>query len=396
MFNKVFQFFLHLYNLFHCDRLTTDSLFQGLDMVFRKKIDIMEKVALTRDEFYEMVWTTPTSHLLKKYDITQHKFIGLCKKFDIPRPGIGYWIKKANNKPVIRKALPISNKSGSSIELYVKSEKEKGSSSEVGSQLVTSKKSDEKGFRYPEKLKNPHPMILETKRCWEDSKAKGYNRDRNIPHLSIRVEPPHVKRALLLMDTFVKLLEKRGHRIEFKYHRPYAVLYDVDIELDLREAAKRIPKPDAYPTFELEYTGQFVLMTGKYSIHKEWRDGKIKLEGMLEKIVDWMETHAREWADWREQSRLKELERAKEKEQHEKMLARQQQEIQSFKTLLEGSKKHQEANVLREYITAARAKAIAEKKFDKALEAWVTWAAKKADWLDPLTNSPDDIMDEKL
>ena len=137
-------------------------------------------------------------------------------------------------------------------------------------------------------------------------------------------------------------------------------------------------------------------MTGKYSIHKEWRDGKIKLEGMLEKIVDWMETHAGEWADWREQSRLKELERAREKEQHEKMLARQQQEIQSFKTLLEDSKKHQEANAIREYITAARAKAIAEKKFDKALEAWVSWAAKKADWLDPLTNSPDDIMDQKL
>ena len=123
MYNKVFQFFLHLYNLFHCDRLTTDSLFQGLDLVFRKKIDFMEKVSLTRDEFYEMVWTTPTSHLLKKYDITQHKFIELCKKFDIPRPGIGYWMKKANNKPVIRKALPTSNKAGSSIELYLKRER---------------------------------------------------------------------------------------------------------------------------------------------------------------------------------------------------------------------------------------------------------------------------------
>lgn len=98
-------------------------------------------------------------------------------------------------------------------------------------------------FSVPEKFKKPHHLILETKRLWADAKANGYNYDRNIPHLSIRVEPFNTKRALLLMDTFIKLLEKRGHQIEFKYYRPYAVLYEVDIELDLREAAKRIPKP---------------------------------------------------------------------------------------------------------------------------------------------------------
>jgi len=56
----------------------------------------MEKEILTREEFYALVWQIPVSHLLKKYNLKQQEFQSLCKKFDIPVPGIGYWTKIIN------------------------------------------------------------------------------------------------------------------------------------------------------------------------------------------------------------------------------------------------------------------------------------------------------------
>lgn len=336
----------------------------------------MEQVTFTREEFYLLIWTTPVSHPLKRYALKQQEFKNLCQKFEIPVPGTGYWTKIRNQKPIERKALPLSSNT-EEITLTVRSEQ------------VTSfnRRKESNIFKIPDKLKNPHHFTIETKRLWEELKYKGRNYDRNIPHFSIRVEPPSKKRALLFMDTFAKILEKRGHHLEYKYYRPHAVLYGIDIELDIREAARRIPKPGSYPTFELEYTGDLILMTGKYSLSREWRDGKVKLEGMLEKIITWMEAHAREWADRQERSRMAEAERQYQKEIQENIVALQQQEHDSFKKLLDDSRLYHEALKLREYINAVESKAMQEKDFDQGLQDWINWARKKADLLDPITNS---------
>ena len=62
----------------------------------------------TREEFYELVWSKPLTHLAKEFalsDVALHK---ICRKHDIPNPPLGWWAKKAAGKPVKRTPLPKS------------------------------------------------------------------------------------------------------------------------------------------------------------------------------------------------------------------------------------------------------------------------------------------------
>ncbi len=60
----------------------------------------------TREEFYDLVWSKPMTHLAKEFalsDVALHK---ICKKHDIPNPPLGWWAKKAAGKAVRQTPLP--------------------------------------------------------------------------------------------------------------------------------------------------------------------------------------------------------------------------------------------------------------------------------------------------
>ena len=60
----------------------------------------------TREEFYDLVWSKPMTHLAKEFvlsDVALHK---ICRKHDIPNPPLGWWAKKAAGKPVKQIPLP--------------------------------------------------------------------------------------------------------------------------------------------------------------------------------------------------------------------------------------------------------------------------------------------------
>ena len=60
----------------------------------------------TRQEFYDLVWSKPLTHLAKEFvlsDVALHK---ICKKHDIPHPPLGWWAKKAAGKAVTQTPLP--------------------------------------------------------------------------------------------------------------------------------------------------------------------------------------------------------------------------------------------------------------------------------------------------
>jgi hypothetical protein len=57
-----------------------------------------------RERLYQEVWSEPVVVVAKKYDVGLAK---ICKKLNIPRPGLGYWAKMAAGKYVgTRPPLP--------------------------------------------------------------------------------------------------------------------------------------------------------------------------------------------------------------------------------------------------------------------------------------------------
>lgn len=60
----------------------------------------------TREQFYELVWSKPLTHLAREFllsDVALHK---ICKKHEIPNPPLGWWAKKAAGQKVAKTPLP--------------------------------------------------------------------------------------------------------------------------------------------------------------------------------------------------------------------------------------------------------------------------------------------------
>lgn len=60
----------------------------------------------TREEFYELVWSRPLTHLAKEFAISDVALHKICRKHDIPNPPLGWWAKKAAGKKVTQTPLP--------------------------------------------------------------------------------------------------------------------------------------------------------------------------------------------------------------------------------------------------------------------------------------------------
>lgn len=348
----------------------------------------MKQISFSLKEFYDLIWSTPISHLAKTYGLGDHNLRKLCNDFSIPIPPNGYWQKLKYNKPVSKIGLPPGVDEDKKIVLSVNRPENGETARSVSHSEVDLILNDPKApSSVPEVLTKPHFLTLETKRHWADFNLKRYEYDRSIPYLSIRVKKPNQNRALIFMDTLVKLLEYREHKVIIKNNETFAILYGVEIQLDLREAGKRIPNPPgSYPTFEVVPSGELILKTGKYSIDKEWRDGKILIEEMLPKIVIWMEGKAKDWAEMMANI---ELERQQKKIQQDFTAAKkqlQEQEVHSFEELLVNAERFTKAKELRIYIGAVKEKALENGPLTVEIERWLEWALKRADWYDPLEN----------
>lgn len=59
-----------------------------------------------REEFYELVWSKPLTHLAKEFAISDVALHKICRKHDIPNPPLGWWAKKAAGKKVKQTPLP--------------------------------------------------------------------------------------------------------------------------------------------------------------------------------------------------------------------------------------------------------------------------------------------------
>jgi hypothetical protein len=60
----------------------------------------------TREQFYELVWSKPMTHLAREFAISDVALHKICRKHEIPNPPLGWWAKKAAGKRVKQIPLP--------------------------------------------------------------------------------------------------------------------------------------------------------------------------------------------------------------------------------------------------------------------------------------------------
>ena len=276
----------------------------------------METIELSRKQLYDLVWSTPISQLKQQYAISNEGFKKICKKFEIPMPPNGFWLKlKYNKKVKIEKLNPIFG----GIDKIVMTLREEGNTINVDQTPLTIRtKEIESNVKapliVPEKLINPDILIQNTKKIFEIRKKDRYYRDEKIDAIHMPVEEKNFDRALLIMDTFIKLLKFRGHSFKRDHNNrgPHINVNDVLFPFGMREKNKRIPGTKLYESSTYVPTGILVLKIGESYKAMEWSDGATKLEKQLAKIAAKIELEAQKELEWREQCRINQIKREEE------------------------------------------------------------------------------------
>jgi len=170
----------------------------------------------TREELYELVWSTPASQLAKTLHISDVALAKICKKYSIPKPSLGYWSKVWNDKKVLKKPLPgwagktpcIIQIAGNAVHLrqslFSQSAKDAIAAEAEHGNVVT----------LPKEHVVSHPLVLKTQAALRAAKKEGREAGISILGcLALKVSAANIERALRIYDVLITTLEKRGYKV---------------------------------------------------------------------------------------------------------------------------------------------------------------------------------------
>ncbi len=359
----------------------------------------MKTITVTREQLYDLVWSKTLAKLTEEFAYTNEGIKKICKEFDVPMPDNGYWSKLKFDSNIQKTKLnPVFNKEDK-IQLSIR---EQGNLENVDQTPLTRRtKEIENNVKapliVPEKLINPDILIQNTKKIFEIRKKDRYYRDEKIDAIHMPVEEKNFERALLIMDTFIKLLKFRGHSFKRDHNNwgPHINVNDVLFSFAMREKNKRIPGTKLYESSTYVPTGILVLKIGESYKAMEWSDGATKLEKQLAKIVAKIELEAQKELEWREKCRISQIKREEEEKIRKEYEARKELEFDKTKELFKAAEYHNKAKMIREYIDNIELQATKRQNLTPELEEWLKWAKDKVDWFDPLLNKQDNLLTEK-
>jgi len=269
----------------------------------------METRKFTRQELYELVWSTPMTKLAERLGISAATLRKKCHEHDIPTPGSGYWTQLAVARAPERSALPASSSANDAIFV------ERTMLSPGALQPTVP------GVEVQDTLAEPHPAVI-----WLDKALSSADRDEyqrlivgGTWGVQACLRPVCRDRALLLIDSLFKALEARGHRVHVGVRGKSSHLeqilivvagseFGVEIEEKLgrkphvlnaeerkekeRHAWFTPPKYDYFPTKELKI--HFSYQHWKYTGRKSWSDTATqRLDDLLGHFVLAVEEAAR-------------------------------------------------------------------------------------------------------
>jgi len=388
---------------------------------------------MSREQLYDAVWTTPVMRLSKKYGLSDVGLAKLCKRYQIPRPGVGYWAKLKSGFPEPRTPLPPVNdpklETISLTELPPATEVEEpryAVDDEVNALIKSEMESP--AIHVAASLRSPHALVAAAMaddliRSAEANAAEGprgwvgvVRAEREVvARANIEVSRALRSRAYRVMDALLNAATERGTKCGGKpdqHHRSTFIkvlgetfelrMYEPNLQkahlLTKEEQARKEKYGSVYaPKHDYVRSEKLCLQLreGSYTVHWEGRDGqKARIEDRLNRVFI---AALREVDEARKWKRKRELEAAAQREAEQRRLAEEEQRRRE-----EEARKHDQARVqgllneadnwrksrqLRAYLRAVR-RVIAEQGRTVTpgsdLELRLQWADGVANQLDPL------------
>ena len=380
--------------------------------------------AISRKDLYKQVWAEPMRALAKQYGLSDVGLAKICKKHNIPRPPRGYWAKRQAGEAPEQPPLP--RRPDKIIEIFPSSYNSLGSEEEAALAEVSSENEIDKPIIVPETLRKSHALVKESadiiKTC--EPNHLGLLEPSEKHCLDIVVSKKSLKRALRIMDAVIKALEDRGHEVYLSKDGAAVKMHDVSFCFKISEEVESIKTQPEHHDLNGRYRfghSQFDykrVLSGRLclTIHntgfywrgrRNWRDTKRQqLEYSLNSFMDGMLKIAIKKKVHIQREKEKERERQEwlrkreeEKRLHTEKLRMFQKEQERVTELIVNAQDWRKSKLIRKFVMAVQEDMVSGKchyTFEGDFDDWVAWAHEQADRLDPLTPSPQSILDEEI
>ncbi len=362
----------------------------------------MKILEISREELYQQVWTTPMSKLAKKYGLSDQGLAKKCRKHQIPRPPVGYWVKLANGKNVAKPPLPeVTDPILQTVIFYQESQQKRAPNHALPPEQYPQIKKAE-AFSVPAKISSYHPLVKASIEAFKERTTDRYG--FLIPHylknthLDIKATQGTIKRAHYLMHILITLFNsvswsvKRDDSGYSKHGRTYVVIGDEEIEFQIKEKIRQIPHvlTEAEKKNRYAYPQKYdYLSTGKLSlqlsntyiegVRKAWvDDAKSPLTDKLPEIIQNL-ILAAEIIKQKRLEREEQYRKWEEERKHAEQLRKLQKiDIDRLNLLFEASERWNKIQKAQQFLR------LVTQSIDKGeitptdeIHAWIEWVTQK-------------------
>lgn len=368
-------------------------------------------VILTAQELYDLVWSRPVSEVAKEYGLSDVGLAKLCRRHGIPLPERGYWQKKRSGRRVKQVALP---ERLADLEIRIEMHDEEQTDSAYAQALERLAEGLSTPPAVPETLEDVDPLVRRTQKSLNGAKAdeKGLRFPRARQVLNVHVAPASIDRAMRILDGLLKTLPQAGMQLQRPEGERIKTVVEVEeesLEIAIAERVRRMERPLTSEEREEQKRGKLYYIPYKYQYHptghlclkivdapygcrESWCDGKQKrIENHLGAFLEGLVKAAVAKRLRREERKRREREWEIEEQKRMKLHKRLEEEKGRVKALESSEDAWSRSQRIREYVAAVEVRA---DPADEALQSWLSWVRNYADWLDPLTESPQSILDE--
>lgn len=366
---------------------------------------------IEREQLYDLVWSKPMTEVAKQYEVSDRTLAKICDKLNVPYPGVGYWRKIEVGETPAKQKLPdvppnfqtyhTISKDLPDYELVISGE----------AQIQIDHENDPVNkIVVPRNRGMLHLLIKRTemslKLMHTRSNILTSREEEGI--FKISVSKAELSRALRILNTLVKELEKRKFLVYIDKGMLKVKIFGQGIGFALREKLKKIElpqKPGSYYYRDYDHRPTGILILSIEDLYMEHRMRKnftdnlsVKVEDKLnefivalilisQELIAQSKHRDEQHKIWEEKQRKKEelLERIKKEEDK---VAELNKNIELF----------HKATIIREYAEILKHKSLDESLAEeerKEQEEYIHWALEQADRLDPLVKSPESILDLK-
>jgi len=366
-----------------------------------------------RQELYEKVWQFPLRKLAVEYGISDVGLAKVCRKLEIPLPGLGHWTRIACGHTIARPPLPVME----NIPVLIRQirEPETRVLPEDTPELERIERVAAATTPSVTKAMLAHPFIEKTRLLLNEARSRDGEKlwaSHEAEWLDLRVTKNCLARALRIMAVIIHMLEREGFRLIVEKKRSEstsAIVYGETIRFGLIERSRQVkpsPKPNSsspssYNPIRIEPTGVLSIEVWKYyaeGLQKTWRDREsARLEEQLPKCIAGMMRIALKERAERDKREKEEQAKQKRIDEVRAELRQIEKEEKKIKALEREAIRWRRAERLRAYIEAVRRDAVRKTDPEDQAEVmeWIEWAEWQADRIDPLKPSPRSLVDDK-